>query len=652
MKRYSRTLGFLPREALREYLRKGGAFGVKTDDDQLVGYVLFAAYPDYFRIAQLCVSEEYRRQNWASRLVSKLEETADRQRIIRLHCRRDFAAHEIWPRLGFEPLDEKKGRSATGEPLTLWCRALAPDNQLDLFRASTSDDALDIVIDAQVFFEFVEPESNKTEPSKALLSDFLIDAISIWITGELFVEIDRQNDQSLRTASRKRAYEFPKIEYNLQSYEDFQNILSEFLPSNTDSQISDIRHLARAAASDVSIFVTKDRTLLRNAKKILEQAKLRVLSPVDLIIQLHELSEEQSYRPTRVSGPNLEWRRFSSGDLASFPFPLFLKHGERQLQFKARLESFLARPDNYECELLRSHDGILAFRILAESSNGVVASPLGRVARSAHQALFGRFLIADTIHKAVQKNASMIKFEASYLNSSLVPDLTKMGFVKSDDSLVRFCFSKCLTRKELLSKISSLLPRCGTHFQKILDLDLERHCSPLSLAENQNYFLVPIRPAYAISLFDRVGSASDLFGGRISTLLRWDNVYYRSKTRQRMLKPPARILWYVSGRQPGVIAVSHLDDVDIDTPKVLFRKFRKFGILEWSDLCDLCKGDASQEIMALKFSHSFPFPHSVPLDALRDIFRKDQVGLGLQSPSRVPLSTFQTVFQHGYGSRQ
>ena len=49
-----------------------------------------------------------------------------------------------------------------------------------------------------------------------------------------------------------------------------------------------------------------------------------------------------------------------------------------------------------------------------------------------------------------------------------------------------------------------------------------------------------------------------------------------------MLRSPARILWYVSQGVQKVVAVSRLINVEIGTPKALFRRFKKFGILEWS----------------------------------------------------------------------
>ena len=52
MKRYGSTLGFLPRASLEDYLQKEGVLGARTQDGRLVGYLMYAANRDRFRIAQ------------------------------------------------------------------------------------------------------------------------------------------------------------------------------------------------------------------------------------------------------------------------------------------------------------------------------------------------------------------------------------------------------------------------------------------------------------------------------------------------------------------------------------------------------------------------------------------------------------------------
>ena len=648
MKRYSQWLGFLPREALQSYLEKGTVLGATTEDGQLVGYLLYAARYDYFRITHLCVLEEYQRQGIAKRLVNDLKGLADTQKIIKLNCRRDFPANHLWPKLGFVASSEKPGKSREGHPLTDWHLTLALDNQLELFQVKTSDEALDIIIDAQIFFNFYEPDSDKARPSKALFSDFLVDSLNLWITDELFNEIDRHNNPKQREKARNRARNFFQVKDDPRVVEGFDKLLRGFLPSSTRSEESDLRHLAKAAASNVKTFVTNDSKLLKKSEEIAKRTGLEVVDPVNLIIQLHELSEKEAYAQDRIVGLNLYWLRFTSDDLASFCFNSFIEHHETKGKFREKLKSLIAQPDHYKCELLRSGNKVIGLRVLTSSSK-MIAISLARVASSKDQSLFRRFLIADAVSRAVKENLDMVQFDASALTPSLIPDLLEMGFIKCGDNFVRFCFSRCLGLREVLSAISKLCLESISNYQNMSSLELERCCSPLDLeGTNQSYFLIPIRPGYGIGLIDRERSANDLFGGNPHVLLRWNNVYYRKVNRHKMIKAPGRILWYVSSPSKQIIAVSHLDEVVIDTPKELFRRFKKFGILEWNDLYEMCDRNPLKELMALRFSHTFLFRKPISLEVLKSVFEAHPVGLSLQGPLKLSSEMFHEIFQKGY----
>ena len=114
MKRHRRTLGFLPTEALRDYLATGTVLGAKGRDDQLVAYLLYSSNPDRFRIVHLCVSEEFRGQGIAKQLLNTLKDSGTTQTAIKLSCRRDFPAHHMWPRLGF--VSYRRKARAFGSP--------------------------------------------------------------------------------------------------------------------------------------------------------------------------------------------------------------------------------------------------------------------------------------------------------------------------------------------------------------------------------------------------------------------------------------------------------------------------------------------------------------------------------------------------------
>ena len=107
--------------------------------------------------------------------------------------------------------------------------------------------------------------------------------------------------------------------------EGFSEQLKGLLPLSKPSDESDIRHLANAAASSVNTFVTRDRALLQKSKEIGDLTGLEVINPVDLIVRMHELTEQQSYIPDRIAGLSLRWERLKSGDLASLPLESFSK---------------------------------------------------------------------------------------------------------------------------------------------------------------------------------------------------------------------------------------------------------------------------------------------------------------------------------------
>ena len=651
MKRDSQTLGFLPIKALADYLQRGRVLGAKVGGDRLIGYLLYAPNQNRFRIVQLCVSEEFRGRGIARCLLEQLKDAATTQSSIILHCRRDFPAHYMWPKLGFVSIGERPGRSATGHLLTLWHLTLSPANQmhLGLFQAQMSDETIDVIIDAQVFFDLSDPDSGDSEQSKALLADFLIDSLKLWITDELLNEIDRNDDPEQRQARRVGIQQFPQVTYSVRRVGDFDARLRAILPCRTPSQESDIRHLAKAAASNVAVFVTRDQSLLRKAADIANLTNLRVLSPTELIVELHELLEGQYYGPDRVSGLRLGWYRFTVRDLASLSVDSFLNEGEGQRQLRLALDRYLRRPNEFHCELLKSDGNDVAIRVIPITAKDIVTVPLARVARTADRSLFGRFLIADTVAKAVDKNQQMVAFVLSCLSPSLIPDLMDMGFTRCGDTFAKFCFSSCLGREDAIQKIAVLSPELGASYDNLPDLELERYCAPVCLNADQNFFLIPIRPGYAISLIDRQMSSGDMFGGDPSVLLRWENVYYRKAvTSQKILKAPARILWYVSRSQKQIVAVSHLDDVVVDTAKELLRKFKKYGVLEWEDLYRMCSGDTSMKLMALQFSHTFVFRRRIPLHEVRSVYEEDASGLTVQMPTSMPASRFQKLFELGF----
>ena len=208
MKANSKTLGFLPRDALLEYLRRDGVLGARDEESRIIGYIMYAKYRDYIRVAQLCVKEGYTGQGIARKLFEELKASVTTQQVIQLRCRRDFSVNRMWPKLGFVPLDEKVGRSHASHSLVLWQYSLTQSPQTSILDASTLDQpTVQAIIDANIFFDIDEhePVSENTIPSRSLYSDLFADHLTLSITDELFVEINRNDDKNCRDRARERA---------------------------------------------------------------------------------------------------------------------------------------------------------------------------------------------------------------------------------------------------------------------------------------------------------------------------------------------------------------------------------------------------------------------------------------------------------------
>ena len=495
MKQNSGTIGFLPRVVLEKHVDEQGVLGAKGENNKLLGYLLYASNRDCFRIVQLCVAEDLRGHGIARGLLEALRASAITQKVVRLHCRNDYPAHQMWPKLGFVPESEKPGRSREGHPLTRWRLVIAADDQLALFRANISEDVLDVVIDAQIFFDFKEPENEKTLPSQALLSDLFVDSLNIWVTDELLTEINRSTNAEERRIARTRASQFFEVQYDPTAAENLVSSLRQVLPGANDSQISDINHLAKAGASDVRTFVTRDNLLLREAKHIGQLTGLQVLSPTELILRLKELSDTQVATPDRVAGLGLVWRNLSAVELSGFPLRQFLQVGERLGQLRPKIEAALVDPAN-QTQVLWSENEPVALRVLNRGLPNMLILSLGRVASTQQHALFGRFVVADVIYRSVQENLSMVKVDAAALPTELLQDLSDLGFTEYNGAYIKFCFAKPLTKSQALAEYTSMDA-----------LEFESHCSPMVSQANQNYYMIPILPGYALNLltgFNRV----------------------------------------------------------------------------------------------------------------------------------------------------
>ncbi len=199
-------LGLLPASVIGKYATAGSII-VAEHEGAVHGYLLFRNVPTKSRasIVHLCVDTQHRGQGVADALFRQMRRLTMGLNGVSLNCRRDFEhPSRLWERLGFVPVDERPGRGQQDSILTVWWFDYKSSNLFSEYRSNR----VDVVMDANVFYDICETPLYPLADVLALKADWLAEEIRLVITDELLNEIGRNKHKERRTASRQlaRAY--------------------------------------------------------------------------------------------------------------------------------------------------------------------------------------------------------------------------------------------------------------------------------------------------------------------------------------------------------------------------------------------------------------------------------------------------------------
>jgi ribosomal protein S18 acetylase RimI-like enzyme/predicted nucleic acid-binding protein len=659
----AKTLGFFPEGAFNQYAEQHTILVATSPNDQCAGYLLYRVSMNHVVIVHLCIGSDYRRLGIAGILVNDLIEKTRHLLGIKLSCRRDFPATALWPRLGFHARSEKVGRSKDGKELTTWWLSYGHP---DLFTTALdqSESRLRVVIDANVFFdlgEITDEPDAKTVESKSLVADWLETYLDIWITDEIFNEINRNNNKTEREHRRSFAHEFSQVSYKKENSDQiYDNLRPLFKTNLSEEDDSDLRQLSKTIASGTRFFVTRDSELLRMAEKIGQTFEVTLVRPADLIVQLDELRRGVEYEPARLAGTQLSTRLVQSSQeqLLTDHFQNS-HHQETRAQFQSKLRRFMSQPDRYQSFVIWDSQnnplGLMVHDMIKEYQLDI---PLLRFGRSKHAMTLARHLVRRSILKASQQEKSFTVFSDLVPESVITTTLGELGFVLTKNGWLKVNLPVAATVSQIGSQLLNLGKQHNYEYCSELGRVLARENVAADVQLMAEYehrlwptkfvdaaiptFIVPIQPQWAQHLFDENLANQNLFGAREDLALNHEAIYYRSSRRSGLVAP-GRILWYVSlgtGKYQGVggiRACSRLDEVIIGKPKELFSRFRRLGIYEWQDVYKTAKKNVDCDIMALRFSDTALLPQSIPLHQIQQVLNQK---VTMISPVRIPVEAF------------
>lgn len=630
------TVGFLPDSAVRDRAERGTLI-VAHDGVGIVGYVLFDLPRDEIRLVQLVVDPRARRAGVAKVLVGEVARRNPARRGMSLHCRRDFEASKVWPRLGFVPIAERSGRSADGKPLTMWWKDFQQPNLL--WHLAASDERPLAAVDANVVIDLADA---RRTPSAYLRNDWLAAACRLGVTDETYLEFERHDDDAVRRAHKEFARRLEQIQASESVWRPLESSMREELGGRARTYEADLRHAAKAAAGRARWFVTRDEPFRRACEHVVWQiCDVRVVSPTGLIREVDQLARGDTYRPADLVGSEIIVRALEALDIdrAAREFAN-QRNGERFRSLRSRINELAADTLNNQFVLFEEGADLLGLVAVEHGSFDQVS--ICRVRADLRRQTIARHMLAWV--RSLSDKSRAIVLSDDGCGDTVTQAATREGFLPASTGQTAFAVSGSGSHRRLEEEVEQLaaaLPPglrpdevTSTRYAEAPGaaalLRLEKVFAPYWVLDRSiQTFVIPIKPGWAAELVDPAMSRSQLFPRSVALALQREHVYYRSPRASAGLRAPARLLWYVSDARRGggsIRAVSHLDEVVVGDARRLHRRFAHLGVYSQAQVINAA---VDGNVMALRFSNTRPLRQPVSFDHYRRLVQDHRPGKGV-----------------------
>lgn len=668
------TLGLFPKEAYKESASKKRIIvAIDENTEELVGYLLYSISRRQMLVSvvHLCTASAWQGKGISKLLFEKLKSlTKDGYLRVRVRCRVDYAANKIWPKLGFVFVRDMNGRGKKGTKLAEWKFEYDHPSLFSYVLRQNENKKVKIVIDANVLYQLQAPEIPENEESLPLLEPWL--DIDLYVTPEIYNEIARNKDKQKKEETRKFADSFNNVD-SKSSQDKFQKIQKELRPLfpklMSQSDESDLRQLAYAISAEIPFFVTRDGPMLGRSEDVFEKFGIQMLRPSDLILMQDELMRGEDYSPSRLAGSQIRIEKIHTQQSKKYVEKFLSQQNETKNKFDKKLQLVLGNASIIETFIVMDaqgeEHGLISY---SRQLEGQLVVPIFRIGQLPISQFVAKYLVNNLILTASAESRSIIKIGDEYLSQKIILALQESGFFQLQDCWVKITLQEAINVTDTIARLSNniwpdylrkpieeLISTLNSAPSQAVLEEIEKGLWPLKIKDvDIPTFIVPIRPEWAMHLFDADIAGQDLFGGEASLILNAENVYYRSST-PKVLSAPGRVLWYVSAgnkRYQGsmhVKACSYLDDVEIGKPKQLFSKYKKLGIYKWEDVYnEVAKGDLNKDIMAFKFSRTEIFKNPIHLSQLQKIWKAEgKTFNNAVSPLSVSKELFFTIYDLG-----
>lgn len=645
LKQAKGTVGFLTDEAVEERIRKGTLL-VAVVVDEIIGYLLYDLPADFVTIRQLVITRQARNTGVARALVDELASRHQAlRRGIRLTCRRDYEANDVWHRLGFSPRSERPGRGKGDKVLTLWWRSFG---QPDLFSlARENDDRPIAALDTNLL---IRGSDGARDVVEHLLADWVRAEVVFGFVDHSLVEINGHEDETVRRRHILYARGFEDLQYPSKIAEMLRSAALEALGPAAAPHLHDVLLATRAAAAGARWFVTEDAPFRRGCATVLKDvADIDIVPTSEMILAADQLVRGELYHGRYLQGTDIDVREISTGDLDNIARTfLNQRAGETLKVWRRHLHGLAADVTRTHLYLFCSSGDPLALG--AVTSGDILEVPVCRVRRGPTEPTLARQLLGWLRKKCLEMGASAIQITDEHPGHWIESRCVAEGFLPDQRPI-----AVPMSRVTTISGVGAVLaaPPLAARLDPEHAEALSRLApSPAAAHSVESVFhpvivtgaglptiRIPISRHYAIELFDDALSEGRLWGRDRSVALRREHVYFRTPTVRSLLTAPARLLWQVTGdkRHGGgtLRAWSLLDETVVGEVDQLISRFSHLGVLDRAEILGMARAG---KVMALRFSHTTAFPRPVTLAEYLGIMAELEPGVGIAHAGPQPVT--------------
>lgn len=642
---HKRHLGLYPAQAIYDAIRDSRIIGA-FQGEFLIGYALFDLPYSDVRLVHLCVRQEYQGQGIARELVDEIQNRhADRQGV-RAKCRRDYAAHNIWPKLGFQAQSMPTGRGRDKAEMTAWWRGFG---HADLFSSAREGDVrIQAVLDTNVILDIALERKPLT--AEYFNAPSLAEEVVYCVTRSVKNELAQIPDAAARRKAMAGLGKYESLEGDLALCD---TMVKELLGLVEQSEIArdlsladDARVLAETIVAGASVMITNDDNAARILRPHAERHGVDILHPSQLVAKVEELKGVRRGAPDRIQNTSMTIAPALAGADRELHHLISTRHGETRSNFLKLIRASASS----NIRTVHAADSSFADALVAtRQKDTVLEIPILRVRRAPLGPTLMKQLLFQLRHEALSSGSARIAITDPAPGGGEAAEsiLLEEGFRHISRSWSVEIVDVQLRWQDLCTSTSShwnLRPWVTQDAKTQEDYArLEHELWPLKILDAPlPSYVVPIRQRYASEL---LGYDAPLLARSDSLGISRRHVYYKSPN----LVPPApgRILWYVSGRTGGVlVAASQLISTHKGTARSLHSRFQRYGVWSYSDIEERARRTGAA--VALRFGDTEIFRRDVPLAAASSMVERYGQKLGtVPTMRRIDARAFHDIYAMG-----